>query len=406
MNFTKKNTENNLIYLNKNLDNPFYIKRNTSNAINFLHHRMHEDDDINEDNTQLVFRSLLKKILRNLKRIKPCHLHIQYLRYLDYLIQFDGFNIFLFEILENYFTSNLKEYSHLITFIFGKILNKKMIKNQTLTEFTLNDFKTQKEEHITKYTKFFTTYFTYVEVPYKTNAPGKQYIVVKYLKYLDNIITEQEKYDILRLFEKLLKNTPNLIAFLKYGGYETLINFNATSYRLKSEIRSLRYIITKYNSFETSSLHQLCKYSNTINEIKFLIYHSNFDYNIKDQTKRTPFKYAIQQVNKNAIEFFISSGVEFRMKDLEKKMYKINSHDPLFLNVIQKAFIKRNYNEKIIKTVIASFGFYDVINDIIYEYIDKVTEYIKNEDEINKICDRNKLTNIATSTHITRLLHK
>ena len=408
MNFTKKNLENHLSYLNKNLDYPFYTKTNTEKAINFINYRLHEKQDLEDGTITEIFKNVLKKITRNLKKLKISNLHSFYLKYLEYLLDFDDYKNFILILLKDYYKSNLKEYSHIITRIIGKIIGVKIRTHKDLVEFTFNDFKTKEIKHITCYTKFFLLYFRHVEKDTRNLTEDYRYIIIRYLNYLDNIQKERETLDILILLGKLVRPLENKIEFFKYCGFERISKMKQrfNSYSIQSQLNSLRFELTGHSTTKTSSLHQLCKYQNSINEIKFIVFNSNVNYYLKDSCNRTPFYFSMKKRNKNAIEFFISSGIDIEKKKLDKNINFLYNVDPLFMNIIQKAFIKRKYNIKIIKKVIASYKFYDVINDIIFQYVDVVYEYVKNEDIIQNICDKKKLTNITTSTHITRLLNE
>ena len=408
MNFTKKNLENHLSYLNKNLDYPFYTKSNTEKAINFVNYRLHEKQDLEDETIREIFKFVLIKITRNLKKIKISNLHQFYLKYLEYLSDFTDYKSFIIDMIEDYYKSNLKVYSHIITRMLGNIIGKKIRFKKGLVKFTFEDFKTKDPKHIICYTQFFLLYLRYFEKDTHNLTDDYRFIVVRYLNNLDNIYKERDIIDILIILGKLVRTFENKIEFLKYCGFERISKLKGkyNSYAMMSQLNSLRFQVTGHSTTKTSSLHQLCKYKDNVEQIKFIIYNSNINYNIIDSCNRTPFYFSLKKFNKGAIEFFISSGIDINKKKLDKNINHLYNLDPLFMNVIQKAFIKRKYNLDIVKKVISSYKFYDVINDIIFQYVDVVHEYIKNQDIIQEICDKKGLTNITTSTHVTRLLNK
>ena len=95
MNFTKKNLENHLSYLNKNLDYPFYTKTNTEKAINFINYRLHEKQDLYDGTISKIFKDVLIKINRNLKKIRTSNLHIYFIKYIEYLSDFEDYRGFI-----------------------------------------------------------------------------------------------------------------------------------------------------------------------------------------------------------------------------------------------------------------------------------------------------------------------
>ena len=125
-----------------------------------------------------------------------------------------------------------------------------------------------------------------------------------------------------------------------------------------------------------------------------MIKNTPINYNKHDSLGRCVMYTSIIASNKEAIEFYIASGISINKRTkklLYKSLYYYHKNDPIFINVIQQAFIKKQINNKIINKIVESYGFYPDINDTIKSYIDIVFEYIKNEDYIVNYLKLNKI---------------
>ena len=222
------------------------------------------------------------------------------------------------------------------------------------------------------------------------------YILRNFLKNIDKIGNQNE---IIYLWLKVifqLVNNKNKHIFLKYSGFENINKIKKNSLDIEI-IRYCSMIFHKtlglmFNLNNTNSLILLCKEHNTLIPIKYIIENTDINY------KQNPLKIALLCNNKQVIDFFISGGIEINqdIKDiLYSKLIYYHTFDKIFVNKIQYAFIKRQYNEKIINKVIKSYNFYDHINQIIKIYVDNVHEYVKNEDLILEILKKKKLNDIC-----------
>jgi len=225
--------------------------------------------------------------------------------------------------------------------------------------------------------------------------PKYDFIMIKYVTYITKLDNVQETIKWLNIIKKLI-NKHNIIYFFKHSGFEQLDEIqNKYPHNLiiMSQIAILKLKTTNYSFHNTTSLHQLCKYHNSLSSTRFMLQNTEIDYNKKNCVGKTPIHIAILKSNKSIIELLISCGVRLDIQCKNKTIINlIHEHlpiyhktDPFFVNTIQSAFIKRSLNNKLINETIQLFPFYEDINSIIKLYVDPVSEYFKNEARIEHI---------------------
>jgi hypothetical protein len=295
----------------------------------------------------------------------------------------------LFEILNpiRYVSEFDKIYKYEIIELLGKCEFNNYKITDKLIKYVLKELLKCPENKLINFTKFLTNLYENDE-EFKL-SPCFNYVLIRLVKNITKLEDKKKVKEWLKLLLNLL-NKNNKINFLQYSGYEKL-NEISKKYEndalIQAKINLLNYKICRYFSVKTSSLHELCKYKNSIIPIKFIIFNNDdIDYNSINAFNKTPFEIALLKNNKEVIEFFISSGVQVdnQMKKLHKRLSRHYGSDFIFGNVLQRAFVKRHFNNEIINKVIMSYDFYDDINSIIKKYVDRVYEYIKNEDLINE----------------------
>jgi len=398
-NITKIFMQKKLKKLYFKLSNSYFIKsKHIRDTINILLQLQNLNINVNEFKYLFKINKILLTYFRKNNNFKKHFINSNtFIKFLLYLSIDTDFHRHLLELFQEY---NIKTkfdkcYHYEIIKIIGRSVetNDIQLYDNFLNVYIFNSIK---QSHESKLSYFIPFLINFHLSDNNRLLPKYDYIMTRYVKYITTLDIEYEIIMWLELIKKLVNNH-NIIYFFKYSGIEQL---NIISQRFKNNsiiiqtIKSFKLKITNYSSFSNTSLHQLCKYHNSLSSVRFMLKNTNINYNKMNRRGKTPLHIAIFKSNKSIIELFIASGVNLDIKDgaetsildfIHSHLYIYYKTDPFFVNVIQKAFIKRTLNDKIINKTIKKFHFYDDINSIIKLYVDPVSEYFKNETQIEYI---------------------
>lgn len=341
------------------------------------------------------------KLLKKLRKQKEIDKYaITFINFLLFLSEDTDFHPHLYDMFKKPYNSIFDDnFKYDIINILGNSIenNYYVLQNTNLIKYIFQQIKTCSSTKLSIFIPFLSNFLQQYSATGKILLPKYDYIMVRYVKYVDNLTCEDEISKWIDIIIKLT-TTHNIVYFFKHSGYEKLEKIREKYYYnrdIRSEINLIKYKMTNYVSKNTTSLHQLCKHENSVSSIKFMLQNTEIDYNLKDSCGKTPIHIAIHRSNKPVIALLISCGVDLdipgrrKKKSIKKILYQhlniYHKTDPLFVNVIQHSFIKRTLNDKFINETIESFGFYKNINSIIKLYVDPVTEYFKNEQQIDYI---------------------
>lgn len=397
-NITKISVNSKLKKLYKKL-NSFNNKKYVKQTINFYIQLQYMNIDLSSfecvPKINYIILSYFRKN-RNLQKQKYIQNSKAFITFLLHLSEDSDFHKHLLDLFHNIHNKNSKfdkiYHFEIIEILGNSIDDTDILFHEKLSIHVLKSIKNCNYKKLSYFLPYLTNFHQDDD---HTLLPKYDYVMIRYVKYITKLKNVEDIIGWLGIILKLM-NKLNLIYFFKYSGYEQLTIISErypNNYQIRSKILLFKIKMKNSSYNNTTSLHQLCKYHNSLSSIKFMLQNTDIDYNKKDYLGKTPFHIAIFKSNKSIIELFISSGVNlnihYRNKNImdiiHSNLYIYNKTDPLFVNVIQKAFIRRTLNDKLIDETIAKFKFYDDINSIIKQYVDPVSEYFKNEPQINNI---------------------